>query len=95
MSKKDIFSIIRLKGARASSGAFSVYYKDVGEKVNPRVVVSLKVEKRAVVRNRIRRQIKEILKDISPTLGIMVITKQLVLKKSFQEMKEELIGLIK
>ena len=95
MPKKDIFTTIRLKGARVSSSAFSVYYKDVGKKVSPRVVVSLKIDKRAVVRNRIRRQVKEILKDISPTLGMIVIIKQLVLKRSFQEMKKELLELIK
>lgn len=95
MPKKDIFTHVRSKGTRVSSGAFSVYYKDVGKKVSPRVVISLKIDKRAVVRNRIRRQIKEILRDISPTLGIIVIIKQLVLKKDYQEMKQELIGLIK
>ena len=95
MPPKDIFTYIRSKGTRVSSGAFSVYYKDVKEKSIQRVVVSLKIDKRATVRNRIRRQLKEILKDISPTLGIIVITKQPVLKKSFQEMKQELTKLIK
>lgn len=79
---------------RVSSSAFSVYYKDVGTHIRPRVVVSQKVDKRATVRNRLRRQIREIIKTLSPTLGVIVIAKPSILDKSFAEMKKELLGLI-
>lgn len=95
MPGKNMFDTIRLKGARVSSSAFSVYYKDMGVALKPRIVVSQKIDKRATVRNRLRRQIREILKPLSPSLGLIVITKKSVLERDFSAMRRELLGLFK
>jgi len=57
-------------------------------------VVSLKVSKKAVARNRIRRRLKEISrensKDIKPGFNILIIAKPNIVDKEFQEIKKEL-----
>jgi len=57
-------------------------------------VVSLKVSKKAVARNRIRRRLKEISrensKDIKPGFNILIIAKPNIINKEFQEIKKEL-----
>ena len=90
-----MFNLVRSKGARGNSSAFSVYYKDVGCPLNPRVVVSQKVDKRATVRNRLRRQIREILAQHSPAIGVMVIVKKPALEMTFQAMRTDLQRIIR
>jgi ribonuclease P protein component len=62
---------------------------------NPRfvIVVSTKVDKRAVVRNKIRRQYREICKMFIPGLSacdIALLVSKPALGLSFQEMRERL-----
>lgn len=61
------------------------------------VVVNLKVDKRAVKRNKIRRRIREIIrlndKDFKQGFDIMILTKESVKKLGYSEIKEKLLGL--
>ena len=58
------------------------------------VVVNLKVDKRAVARNKIRRRIREIIKLNNPNLkqdyDIMILTRESVKKLSYAEINKKL-----
>lgn len=60
------------------------------------VVVSKKVERNAVGRNKIKRRIREILKDISlpQNTTIVVYSKKGITQLSFQELKKEIKAVI-
>jgi len=63
------------------------------------VIISRKLSNKAVERNRLRRQIYEAIRTSELTtksttnVDIALIPKKLILKKSFQEIKEDLINL--
>jgi ribonuclease P protein component len=64
------------------------------------VVVSTKVSKKAVDRNKLKRRLREIIrKEILPSINqgydIMVMTKKDLLKKSFEDLKKDAIELFK
>jgi len=63
------------------------------------IVVNLKVDKRAVVRNKIRRRIKEIIRlqhsNLSQGFDLMFLTRESVKELKYAEIKEELIKLFK
>jgi len=63
------------------------------------VVVGLKVSKRAVIRNRLRRQIREILRNdlgkIEKRYDVMIIGKKSALEIGFKELETEIRGLFK
>ena len=63
------------------------------------IVINLKVDKRAVVRNKIRRQIREIIrlnnKNLKQGFDIMVLTRESVKKLKYREIEERLLKLFK
>lgn len=63
------------------------------------IVVNLKVDKRAVVRNKIRRQIKEIIRlnneNIKQGFDIMVLTRENIKDLKYKEIEEKLLNLFK
>ena len=63
------------------------------------IIVSLKVDKKAVVRNRIKRRLREIvhkkLKKIKPGFDLMVMTRSAVKDLEFQVLKEKVGALLK
>jgi len=67
----------------------------------PRIgfVVSNKVAKRANRRNKIKRQLRAIvranLSDIQPGYDYLIIVRSPILKKNYQEIKEKTLTLIK
>jgi len=65
------------------------YKKNSTSGSDVKIIVSLKVSKKAVVRNKIRRRIREILKpkDLSG-YDLVVITNKDILDKDFQEIKK-------
>jgi len=58
------------------------------------ITVPLKVEKKAVRRNKIRRQVYEIIRHLLPELksgwAIAILAKKEILKVNYQEMEEQL-----
>ncbi|MBU4360887.1 ribonuclease P protein component [Candidatus Parcubacteria bacterium] len=63
------------------------------------IVVNLKVDKRAVARNKIRRRIKEIVRlndeKLKQGFDVMILTRELVKELSYQEIKSKLLDLFK
>lgn len=90
-SANSVLDKIVRRGKSVRGPAFTIYYGLVRAKLNPRIVVSARVDKRAVVRNRLRRQIRDILKfkDFSK-YGLVVIVKKEVLKFDFSTLKQNL-----
>jgi len=62
-----------------------------------RIIVSLKVSKKAVIRNKIKRRIREILRqfDVKQGYDIVVITNKEIIGKSFQEIKKRISQIIR
>ena len=62
-------------------------------------MVGLKVSKKAVIRNRVKRRIREsirlMLKDIKPGFDIIVLTKPEIKDKDFKEIDENLKKILK
>jgi ribonuclease P protein component len=62
-------------------------------------VIGLKISKKAVIRNKIKRQlrgiIKENLSDIKPGLDVIIISKPDIIDKNYQEIKNDLEKLLK
>lgn len=81
----------------------SFYVKTLGIKVATNdlaysrfgILISLKVSKKAVVRNKLRRQIRAIISQelplMKPGKDVIIIVLPLILNKKFEEIKEELI----
>lgn len=63
------------------------------------LVISTKVAKKAVARNRLRRQIRAILRahltDIKPGFDVVLIAKPSLLDLSYQELEETIVDLFK
>ena len=63
------------------------------------IMVSLKVSKKAVIRNKIKRQIREVLKDhrfnTENFYDIVIIVQKDILESNFLDIKEKLEGLLK
>lgn len=62
------------------------------------VIINTKVDKRAVVRNKIKRQIREIFKDLIlqySGVDFMVVVQPKAKTLEFEQMKKEIEGLIK
>jgi ribonuclease P protein component len=61
------------------------------------LVIGLVVDKKATVRNRLRRQVGEIirnnLKNITPGFDIVLVAKPALAKKSFKEIEKEVTAL--
>jgi len=62
-------------------------------------VVGLKISKKAVIRNKIKRQLREIIKKnlikIKSSFDIVIVARPKITEKNYQEMKEKLEELIK
>jgi len=63
------------------------------------IVVSLKIDKRATVRNRIRRQIREIIrlndKNFKQGFDVMVLTREGVKELNYKEIEAKLVRLFR
>lgn len=63
------------------------------------IVINLKVDKRATVRNKIRRRIREIIrlndKNFKQGFDIMILTRESVKDLKYKEIEEKLLGLFK
>ena len=63
------------------------------------IVISSKISKKAVVRNKIRRQIREVLREnlinIKTGQKVMIVVKNTALDKDFKEIRQDLENLLK
>lgn len=90
MKTQDVWEKVRRQGKRFHGSNFTLYYLRLAAPLKPRVVVSSKIDKRATVRNKIRRRIRNILKDLAPAYaGLLVITKPNIADASFQSLEKD------
>lgn len=61
-------------------------------------VISTKISKKAVIRNKIKRQLREIIRknlpNIKPGLDVLIIAKPEIIDKKYQDIKEEVERLL-
>jgi len=97
-SQKD-FKEVALNGSRFFSAFFVIYKLNRKRKAaRVGVVVSNKISKKAVVRNKLRRWVKsdvrEVLQEL-PKADYMIVLKKAVLNKSHDELKKSLLSSLK
>ncbi|MBE6937933.1 MAG: ribonuclease P protein component [Ruminococcaceae bacterium] len=87
------------KGKRSVSGLFAVYYRQNG---TPDVRIGITAGKKlgcAVKRNRIRRQIREVLRlssdSLNPGFDIVIVARTRAIGKAWQELQEDLLNLLR
>ena len=89
----DVIDRVTRRGTRLNRRGFVLYYLKALRPPRPRIVISQKVDKRATVRNRLRRQIREIINKAQPAnRAIVVIVKKELLEISFTELKKSLVA---
>lgn len=82
----DLDRVMR-RGRRVFAPGLVVYTLPLGYPTKPRIVVSQKVDKRSVVRHKIKRQLRHILQSLSlGNLGVVVVTKKEILERPFPEL---------
>jgi len=92
-ARLDPLDLVMRRGIRVSRPGFTVYAKRLTESYRPRIVVSGKLDKRATVRNRLRRQIRSILVPyLGDTIGIVIVCRPEILTMTFSELKPRLIA---
>lgn len=93
------FEAVYRGGARVSSGQFVVFYRANGAARSRFGISVKKALGGAVVRNRIRRRIREILRrnsvEISPGWDVVIHPRRSVARASFAPLQAELIGLLR
>lgn len=95
---KGQIDYIQRKGEKFDSKLFIVKYSPSEEKAKYCLIISKKFASKAVERNKLRRQIFEIIRNNEPpTLqkNIVLIPKKTVSDKTFQEVEAELIEVLK
>ena len=90
--KRDINKVF--KSGKTVAGRF-IFIKIIANRLeNNRFafVVSTKISHKAVVRNKIKRQLREIIKRLEVENGFdfMIIAKPLIVGKNFQEIKQDI-----
>lgn len=101
LKKKEDFDRLFQKGKRFNSKDLCCYYLK-GTQKEPRlaVVVSKKISKRAVDRNRIKRKIRALVlknkEEISYTRNdILILAKSEILKSTFRDLERQFENLLK
>lgn len=97
IKKNEDFSAILSTGKRIRNEYYSIYYK---ESTNNLYGISIPTKTgKAVVRNKIKRQIKNIIdnnkKYIQNTYDYVIIVKKSILELKFKQREEKLIYLMK
>ena len=87
------------RGKKCVSGMFAVYYRQNGI---PQTRIGITAGKKlgcAVERNRIRRQIREIIRlspeALSPGYDIVIVARSRAIGKAWRDQQEDLLGLLK
>lgn len=100
LKKKKDFDKVFKKGKTIAGKLIFLKYLKNKLKINRfGFVVSLKLSKKAVIRNKLRRQLREVtrkkLPNIRPGLDIIIIAKPEIINKDYQDIKDELEDLFK
>jgi ribonuclease P protein component len=90
----DLDRVMR-RGRRVFAPGVVVYFAPLSQPTKPRIVVSQKVDKRSVVRHKIKRQLRHILQGLHlGNLGVVVVTKKEILDRSFAELHKTMGSLL-
>lgn len=97
--KKDFNNIFK-KGKSAAGGfIFLKFFKNDLSVSRFSFIVSSKISKKAVIRNKVKRRLREIIRNniakIKPRFDVIIMPKPAITNKDFQETKKELEGLLK
>jgi len=57
-------------------------------------VVSSKISKKAVIRNRIKRKLREVVKDFNKGFDIIITVRPEIIDKTYQEIKDDFTNII-
>ncbi|MDD6262148.1 MAG: ribonuclease P protein component [Clostridiales bacterium] len=86
------------RGKKCVSGMFAVYYRRNGGTADRIGITAGTKLGCAVVRNRIRRQIREIVRlsaeDISPGYDIVIVARSRAIGKAWQDQRADLLSLL-
>lgn len=97
MKKKDFDNVFK-KGKTIANKL--VFLKSLKNNLNNNqfgFIVSTKISKKAVIRNKIKRRLREIVRqtDTKPGFDIIIIVKPEILNKDYQEIKNNVENLLK
>lgn len=90
-SADDVLDRAIRRGTKFSRRGFTLYVLKAFRPPAPRIVISQKVDKRAVVRNKLRRRIRSILaKENLTSRAIVIITRKELISLSYPQLRAEL-----
>jgi ribonuclease P protein component len=96
--KKDFDNIFKKGKTMAGKLVFLRFLKNNLEDVRVGFIVSSKISKKAVIRNKIKRRLREIFKNninnIKKKIDIIIIAKPEIVNKNYQDIKNDIEKLI-
>lgn len=95
LTKKEDFDTVFRKGRLIRGLSVSLRIKKTNlDHMRVGIIVGQRISKRAVIRNRIKRQLREVVahytQDSKSGIDVVVMPNVEILKKSFNELKKEL-----
>ncbi|MBA7496102.1 Ribonuclease P protein component [subsurface metagenome] len=95
MKKKDFDNVFKKGKSKAGKLVFLKMLKNNLEANRFGIIVSTKISKKAVHRNKIKRRIREIIRQAGIETGfdIVVVAKPKIINKNYQEIKNDLENL--
>jgi ribonuclease P protein component len=97
--RQDFNNVLRNKKSLIGKLIFLKFIKNHLNNSRFGFVVSLKISKRAVIRNKIKRQLREIVREnllnIKSGFDIVIIAKPEIVDKNYQNIKNDLENLFK
>lgn len=82
----DLDRVMR-QGRRVFAPGLVIYTSPLTRPAKPRIIVGQKVDKRSVVRHKVKRRLRHILQSlVIGNLGVVVVAKKEVLQQSFPEL---------
>jgi ribonuclease P protein component len=101
LTKKDALSGILRTGGTATSRSIVARFRK-NDRQNPRfsVIVSKKIEKNATDRNRLRRQLYEIIRlhqdkfTATPYFDILILPKKAMIGATYQEIEQDFLKIL-
>lgn len=97
MKKKDLEAVFKKGKTKTSKLVFLKILKNNLDNNRFGIVVSKKISKKAVNRNKTKRRLREIIRQahIKPGFDIIIIAKPEIIDKNYQDIKNELEDLFK
>ncbi|NPA10910.1 MAG: ribonuclease P protein component [Epsilonproteobacteria bacterium] len=87
LTQKEI-PLVYKKGRRFRTDSFSVFFQSSNE-LKLSVVVSKKISKKAVIRNKIKRRVRHLSREFLNKGKIIVVVKENISSKNFEKLKDE------